>query len=236
MNPITIAMLLVTAGLISRPISRIQDALFQQFQLAQQAPAAVLKQEDRFQLAQRNLADAVSNLQAYLRVSPQGKDTALARMQLAAITNMRPGDVPPAPVYLASYLQKIQWYVDKVQRSKDATLVTLKIINLSPDQDCQFRAFTTSPLVLIGDDREIYTMTKTPIAVPKAVRVSKYNIAGGSTNDDYWVFQGGRTITIVVEFDPIPDSVSGGQIQYLKPVAGVIPAKFSMTNEQQTRK
>lgn len=191
------------------------------------------KSEERFEFAQQNIEDAIRNMEFYLKDNSKGRNADMARMQLAALLNLKASRVPPTPVPMATYQQKILWYVDKVVRTKEATRVTLKIANQSLDQDCAFRAFSTSPLVLIGEDRELYMMSKTPIQLPKAVRTSKYNILGNSTNEDYWMFQGGRTITLEVEFEPLPEGVLTGQIQYLKPVGGVTPVKFSLVNERQ---
>jgi hypothetical protein len=206
----------------------------QPFLSAERQPAA--QQEEGFQKAQRNIEEAIANLDAYIRQSADGKYATLAAGQLAALTNLKLSSTPPEPVYLANFNQKVQWYIQKIERTKDSTLVTFKIINLSPDQDCQFRAFNASPLVIVGDDREIYMMTKRPIKLPNAVRTTTHNIVGGATNDQFWVFQGGRTLTIEVEFERLPDSVLSGRVQYLSPVAGVVPAKFSLANEQQKPK
>jgi hypothetical protein len=191
---------------------------------------------DAFQLAQRNIDQAIGNLEEYLRQNSGGKNSTLATSQLAALRNLKPNSTTPEPVYLASFNQQVQWYIDKIERTSEATRVTLKIINLSPDQDCQFRAFSTSPLVIIGDDREMYTMTKRPIKLPNAVRVTTNNVVGGATGNQFWVFQGGRTLTIEVEFERLPDGVLGGRIQYMSPVAGVVPPVFSLVNEKQRPK
>jgi hypothetical protein len=188
--------------------------------------------EAGFESAQKSLAAAAAELDSYTRRLPAGKYETIAKIQLAALQNLMLKKTPPVPVTLASYQQKVQWAVDKVERTADATRVTIKVINLSTDQDCQFIAFTDNPLVIMGDDRELYAMTARPIKMPKGVRETNLNIVGNSTNNNYWVFQGGRTLSLEVEFERMPDGVAGGHVQYLKPVAGAVPLLFSLVGEK----
>jgi len=188
--------------------------------------------EASFESAQKSLAAAANELESYTRRLPAGKYETVAKIQLAALQNLMLKKNPPVPVTLASYQQKVQWAVDKVERMADATRVTIKVINLSMDQDCQFIAFTDNPLVIMGDDRELYAMTAQPIKLPKGVRETNLNIVGNSTNNTYWVFQGGRTLSLELEFERMPDGVAGGHVQYLKPVAGAVPLVFSLVSEK----
>lgn len=188
------------------------------------SPKATPKpEEDRYWAAQRDIAAAIQQLEAYLRESPDGERAATARRQLAALRELTAAAALPewARMGELSIREVPEWRVAAVDRQPDVTRVTVEIACRREDgRDCYFRPFDRSPLVLVDDAGRLYPMLE-PGALPADARAGD--------REGQVAISGGRTITITVNFAPLAAGALSGQLYY-RDRNQARPARFSLNH------
>lgn len=211
--------------------------------LAQPLLAQPLKpsQESKFQTAQRNINQAIFNLEAFLKASPNSKDAPAARIQLKGLQNLAVSQMSIEPVdmstgkstgsYMGITRGDTEWYVETVERQEERTRVTLLIRNKNEQEERAMYALDSSPLILIDNKGEYYPVIEKPVP-PEGIREET---SSGGSYPPRWILQGGRAIRVDVFFAPLAPGAVGGKILY-KDGNVAVPAKFSLLNKKQQPK
>jgi hypothetical protein len=180
---------------------------------------------DRYWEAQRSIAAAIQQLEAYLRDAPDGERAATARRQLYALRSMTASAALPEWVRMRDLpLSEVpEWRVASVEALPDATRVTIEIACRRQDgKDCYFRLFDRSPLVLIDDSGGHNPMLEAGELPSDVRREEREGLAAIS---------GGRTISVTVVFAPLARGASGGQVYY-RDRNEAVPARFRLAGRR----
>lgn len=180
---------------------------------------------DSYWKAQRSIEAAISQLEAYLRDSPDGERAATARLQLDALRNMAASAALPEWVKMRNLpLSEVpEWRVASVEPLPDVTRVTIEIACRRQDgKDCHFRPFDRSPLVLIDDSGGHNPMLKAGELPSDVRREEREGLAAIS---------GGRTAAVTVVFAPLGRGAAGGQIYY-RDRNEAVPARFRLAGRR----
>lgn len=181
--------------------------------------------DDQYWAAQRSIEAAISQLEAYLRASPEGERAATARRQLEALRSLTASAALPEWVRMRDLpLSEVpEWRVSSVEPLPDVTRVTVDIACRRQDgRDCYFRPFDRSPLVLIDDSGGHNPMLEAGELPPDVRREEREGLAAIS---------GGRTISVTVGFAPLVRGATGGQIYY-RDRNEAVPARFKLTGRR----
>lgn len=189
---------------------------------AHTAHAQTSREDDKWWAAQRNIETAVANLKAYLEASPSGTRSVSARQQLQVLQGLTITSVKPDWVELHA---RVDWRVASVDPEPDKTRLIIEIKNRDNQEENFFPSFDSWPLAMIDSNGEFYPMLNTSSA-PTGIKVAPYpyNLERATV----WYLQGGRTISLAVDFAPLAKGVVSGQVQY-KNDNKAEPAKFSLS-------
>jgi hypothetical protein len=180
---------------------------------------------DQYWAAQRSIEAAISQLEVYLRASPDGERAAMARRQLEALRSLTASASLPEWVRMRDLpLSDVpEWRVSSVEPLPDATRVTVEIACRRQDgKDCYIRPFDRSPLVLIDDSGGHNPMLEAG-EMPSDVRREE--------REGPAAISGGRTISVTVSFAPLARGATGGQIYY-RDRNEAVPARFLLTRRR----
>jgi hypothetical protein len=181
--------------------------------------------DDQYWEAQRSIEAAISQLEAYLRVAPNGERAATARLQLEALKGLTASAALPEWVRMRDLpLSEVpEWRVSSVEPQPDVTRVTIEIACRRQDgHDCYFRPFDRSPLVLIDDSGGHNPMLDASELPSDVRREEREGLAAIS---------GGRTISVTVGFAPLARGATGGQVYY-RDRNEAVPARFRLAGRR----
>ena len=157
--------------------------------------------------AQRRLEAAVRQLEEYLRRSPAGEHADTARRQLAALRSLRLTELSSPWALLGSLpLRHIpHWRVAAVTPEAERTRLRIEIACRREDGgDCSFYPFDSFPLVLVDDNGRAHPMLAAE-PLPADVRLRE---------DGQATLSAGRTVTLTVDFAPLAEGATAGQVYY----------------------
>ena len=182
---------------------------------------------EQYWAAQRSLAAATQQLEAYLRAHPDGEYAATAKQQLEVLRGLSLAASQPewASMNPRNRTSAPEWRITSVERQPDRTSVTVEI--RCPRQDggeCYFLPFDRAPLVLVDNAGHFYPMLDAG-TLPRDVRVTgreRAEVAAGQA-----ALSGGRSITLTVEFAPLASGAVSVQMYY-RDDNRAAPAKFSL--------
>lgn len=181
--------------------------------------------DDQYWAAQRSIEAAISQLEAYLRASPDGEHAVTARLQLEALRGLTTSAALPEWVRMRDLpLSEVpEWRVSSVESLSDVTRVVIEIACRRQDgHDCYFRPFDRSPLVLIDDSGGHNPMLDAGELPSDVRREEREGLAALS---------GGRTISVTVGFAPLARGATGGQIYY-RDRNEAVPARFKLAGRR----
>lgn len=172
--------------------------------------------------AQRKIQTSIADLEAYLKESPPGEHAQAARQQLEVLRGLA---ITYMPKNWITLYNDIEWRITSVGRQPDKTRLTIQVRNTQSDGEYYFYAFDTSPLILLDSNGEYYPMLYSSPA-PQGIKVVRDIYSEPRLNQ--WYIQGGRTISITVDFAPLGPGVASGQVQY-RDNNKATPARFSLS-------
>lgn len=179
---------------------------------------------DDFWAAQGSIEAAIRQLEAYLRESPDGERAPTARRQVEALRSVSVTASRPEWVKMGQqYFRHVPvWRVVAADPQVSRVILTFEIACERDDGgDCYFAPFDRSPLVLIDNAGRHYPMLEMG-DLPQDLRLNRDGTA---------TISGGRTITVKVDFAPLPVSAVAGQVYY-RDRNSARPARFSLTRRQ----
>jgi hypothetical protein len=196
------------------------------------------KPESKYQIAQRNITSAITNLEQFVHDSPTAKEVPVALVQLNSLRGIRATATAVIPVrlnggiaYATADNSGVEWSVLNVSKQPDKTVVTLSLHNILDNGTSAFFAFDRNPLALIDNQGQYYSMLAVASALPAGV--GKARQGGNADNSHYlWTLQGGQTIQLTVEFEALSAAATGGKVLY-KDDNRSEPAVFSLLNPRQ---
>jgi hypothetical protein len=180
---------------------------------------------DSYWEAQRSIEAAIQQLEAYLRVAPDGERAATARQQLDTLRRMAASAALPEWVRMRDLpLSEVpEWRVASVEALPDATRVTIEIAcRRGNGKECHFRPFDRSPLVLIDDAGRLQPMLDGGDLLADVRREDREGLA--AVGD-------GRTVSVTVVFAPLARGATGGQVYY-RDRNEAVPARFRLAGRR----
>lgn len=195
---------------------------------ARAVPRPVPSPEDQYWAAQRSIASAVQQLEAYLRANPDGERAATAKQQLEELRALSAAASLPewSAMEPGAYGRSPQWRITSVERLPDATKVNLEIrCTRSDGGECYFSPFDRSPLVLVDQRGRFYPMVDAG-ALPRDVPVTGRERA--EVTPGQAVLTGGRSISVTVGFAPLENRVVSVQAYY-RDENRAEPARFPLS-------
>jgi hypothetical protein len=180
---------------------------------------------DSYWEAQRSIEAAISQLEAYLRASPDGERAATAHRQLDTLRSLTASAALPEWVRMRDLpLSEVpEWRVASVVTLMGATRVVIEIACRRQDgHDCYFRPFDRSPLVLIDDSGGHNPMLDAGELPADVRREEREGLAAIS---------GGRTVSVTVGFAPLARGATGGQVYY-RDRNEAVPARFRLAGRR----
>jgi hypothetical protein len=180
----------------------------------------ITKPDEAWWTAQRNIEAAINQLERYLRDAPNGSRAPTARQQLVALRSLTVTRSQPEWVLMRALpLPDVPlWRVAGVEQLTDRTRTSIEIkCGRSDGGDCTFRSFDRSPLALVENQGELYPMLDAH-PMPSDIRFAR---------DGQPLLSAGRSLSITVDFAPLQNSATGGQIQF-RDENQAQPAKFSL--------
>lgn len=187
-------------------------------------PSPPSSEEAQWWAAQRNIAAAIAQLEAYLRATPNGSRAATARQQIAVLRNLSVTASRPEWTKMDSLpLREVpEWRVASVEPLNDRTRLTIEIrCERADGGQCHFLPFDRFPLVLIDNAGQYYPMLE---AVPLPSNVKH-------RSDGKVILSSGRVLNVTVDFAPLEPSAASGQVYY-RDNNQAKPAAFSLKKEE----
>jgi hypothetical protein len=182
---------------------------------------------DQYWAAQRSIAAAIQQLEAYLKANPDGEHAATAKQQLEVLRGLSLAASQPewASMNPRNRDSAPEWGLTSIERQPDVTRVTVEI--RCPRQDsgeCYFIPFDRALLVLFDNAGRYYSMLDAG-TLPRDVRVTGRERA--EVTPGQAILSGGRSITITIEFAPLTSGAVSLQIYY-RDDNRTEPAKYSL--------
>lgn len=182
---------------------------------------------DQYWAAQRSIEAAIQQLEAYLRVRPDGEHTATARQQLEVLRGLSLAASQPEWASMNPHNRDgaPEWRITSVERQPDRTRVMVEI--RCPRQDggeCYFIPFDRATLVLVDNAGRYYSMLDVD-TLPRDISVTGRERA--EVTPGQAVLSGGRSITITVEFATLASGAVTLQMYYRDDNHSE-PAKYSL--------
>jgi hypothetical protein len=184
-------------------------------------PPAASSEEAKWWAAQRNIAAAIAQLEAYLRAAPNGGRAATAKQQIAVLRSLSITASRPEWTRMDSLpLREIpEWRVASVERLNDRTRLMIEIkCERTDGGDCYFRPFDSFPLLLIDNAGQYYPMLEAA-SLPSDVK---------RRPDGQMLTSSSRVLNVAVDFAPLDPSVVSGQVYY-RDNNQATPANFSLS-------
>lgn len=187
-------------------------------------PPSASSEEAQWWAAQRNIAAAIAQLEAYLRASPNGSRAATARQQIAVLRSLSATASRPEWTRMDSLpLREVpEWRVASVEPLNDRTRLMIEIrCERADGGDCYFRPFDRFPLVLVDNAGQYYPMLEA-VSLPSNVK---------HRSDGQTIISSGRVLNVTVDFAPLGPSAVSGQVYYrdnnqAKPATFSLPAQL----------
>ena len=193
------------------------------------APATLAKPIDSYWTAQRNIETALSTLEAFINKMPSDdprRQTAIEQVRMLREIRIVPhqnqwttlmNEYPPLP--------SIEWRIASVDAQREHTRINLEIRNAHNREQC-FQVFDDNPLILI-DNRGTATPMLNTGRKPEMMRsVNEF----GTTK---WCLAANQMIMMHIDFAPLANNITSGQINYSKPNAGKSkPTGFSLFQQK----
>jgi hypothetical protein len=184
-------------------------------------PSPPSSEEAQWRAAQRNIAAAIAQLEAYVRAKPMGSRAATARQQIAVLRNLSITASRPEWTKMDSLpLREVpEWRVASVELLNDRTRLMIEIRCERADGGyCYFRPFDRFPLVLIDNAGQYYPLLE---AAPLPSNLQH-------RSDGQLTLSSGRVLNVTVDFAPLEPSVVSGQVYY-RDNNQATPANFSLS-------